>query len=353
MGRRRAGLAILVAILLTGGTATYGVITADRPQVESVDTEWGSVTDERTEVETRIGVDDPQLLRAGDAAADVSYTVTVNDIVIASERENRVRLDGADTVTVSTWFDNDEIPAWWASHVDRNETTTVRVEPDVVTDYGGVRLPAEGWTRERTVRTDLLEPLRTNESQRFRAYDRTVFVVDDTDARWGNATANRTPIDASATVTNPTRLPVPITEIGYTIRLNGILVGEGVAARQIVIGPDSTRTIDASAAINNTRLDDWWVTHLRNDERSNLTVEFDATLEYAGIERTVPLDFLSYDRTFRTDLMGSTDADADENGNESASDRDGQRERVRKANQQSIRPAAQSRRDRASAAGSG
>ncbi|ELZ17823.1 hypothetical protein C477_11447 [Haloterrigena salina JCM 13891] len=329
MDRRRAVLAVLAAIILTGGTATYGVITADRPQVESVETEWGTVTEERTEVETRIGVDEPLVLRAGDAAADVSYTVSANDIVLASERDNRVRFDDAGrAVTVSTWIDNDEIPAWWASHVNRNETTTVRIEPDVVTTYGGIRLPADGVAQERTVRTDLLEPLRTNQTRRFRAYDRTVLVVDETDAEWGTATENRTPIDASATVTNPTGLPVPITEIGYTVRLNGIVVGEGVAADQTVIPADSTRTIDAGAAIDNAELDDWWVTHLRNDETSTLTVEFTATLEYAGIQRTVPLEFLSYDRTFRTDLLGSTDA----NETESASDRDDQRERVRRPN---------------------
>ncbi|ADB61388.1 Protein of unknown function DUF1511 [Haloterrigena turkmenica DSM 5511] len=324
MDRRRAVLAVLAVIVLTGGTATYGVITADRPQVESVETEWGTVTDERTEVETRIGVDEPLVLRAGDAAANVSYTVSANDIVLASERDNRVRFDDAGrAVTVSTWIDNDEIPAWWASHVNRNETTTVRIDPDVVAAYGDIRLPADGMTQERTVRTDLLEPLRTNQTQRLRAYDRTVFVVDETDAEWGNATENRTPIDASATVTNPTRLPVPITEIGYTIRLNGIVVGEGVAAERTVIPADSTRTIDARAAIDNTELDDWWVTHLRNDETSTLSVEFNATLEYAGVQRTVPLEFLSYDRTFRTDLIGSMDR----SGNESASDRNERQER--------------------------
>lgn len=304
---------VLVAIALIGAVTAYGVLAVDRPRVESVDNEWGTVTDERTEVETRIAVDDPLLLRVGDATADVSYTVSLNDVVVASERETRVRLeDDEQTVTVSTWIDNDEIPAWWASHVERNETTTVRVEPDVTTSYGGVRLPADGWTWNRTVRTDLLEPLRTNESREFRAYDRTVFVVEETDARWGDATENRTPIEASATVTNPTRIPVPIAEIGYTVRLNGIVVGEGVAADRTVVAPGSTRTIDADAAIDNAELDDWWVTHVRNDERSTLTVDFTATLEYAGLRREVPLEFLSYERPFRTDLFGAADASANE-----------------------------------------
>jgi len=186
MVRRRTGLVLFLAVVLLVATAAYGVLAVDRPQVESVDNEWGAVTNDRTEVETRIGVDSPLLLRVGDAAADISYTVSMNDIEFATERENRVSLDGDEsTVSVSTWLDNDEIPAWWVSHIKRNETTTVRVQPDVVVDVAGIRLPADEWTRTRTVHTDLLEPLETNESQEFQAYGRTVMVVDETNATWG------------------------------------------------------------------------------------------------------------------------------------------------------------------------
>ncbi|MFB1064782.1 LEA type 2 family protein [Natrinema sp. H-ect4] len=326
MVRRRTGLVLFLAVVLLVATAAYGVLAVDRPQVESVDNEWGAVTNDRTEVETRIGVDSPLLLRVGDAAADISYTVSMNDIEFATERENRVSLDGDEsTVSVSTWLDNDEIPAWWVSHIKRNETTTVRVQPDIVVDVAGIRLPADEWTRTRTVHTDLLDPLETNESQEFQAYGRTVMVVDETNATWGNATANRTPIDASATVTNPTPIPVPITEIRYTVQLNGIVVGAGTAAERTVLEPDSTQSLEATAAIDNSRLDEWWVTHLRNDEASNLTVDFDATLEYGGVERTIPLEFISYERTFETDLLGAADSSANESagnestGNESAS----------------------------------
>ncbi|QLG49337.1 LEA type 2 family protein [Natrinema halophilum] len=306
MVRRRTWLVILVAIVLIGATAAYGVLEAGRPQVESVDNEWGSVTDDRTEVETRIAIDNPRLLRLGDAAADVSYTVSMNDIEVANEHRNRMSLaDDDSTVTVSTWLDNDDIPAWWASHIGRNETTTVRVNPSVGIDVAGIQLPATGLTGTRTVQTNLLEPIRTNESQRLQISGRTMFVINETNAQWGKATANRTPIDASATVTNQLSIPVPITEIRYSVELNGIAVGQGVAAQQTVLKPDSTRPLEANATIDNSRLDDWWVTHLRNEETSNLTVEFDATIEYGGVTRTLPLEFLSYERTFETDLFGT------------------------------------------------
>ncbi|QCS41116.1 LEA type 2 family protein [Natrinema versiforme] len=305
---RRTWMVILVAIGLIVAAAGYGLLAVDRPRVESVDNEWGTVTSERTEVETTVTVDNPRLLRVGDAAADVSYTVRLNDIEVATGREEGVAVAGRESqVSVSTWIDNDEIPGWWASHVANGETTTVRIEPDIVVDYAGVQYPADRWTRTRTVQTDLLEPLQTDERREFRASGRTLFVVEATDARWGNATANRTPIEASATVTNPTPLPIPIAEIGYTVRLNGIVVGQGVAGEQFVLSPDSTQTLEAGAAIDTDELDEWWVTHVRNDETSNLTVDFTATLEYGGSQREVPLEFLSYERTFRTDILGSAD----------------------------------------------
>ncbi len=319
MVRRRTWLVALVALVLVVATVAYGVVAVDRPRVESVENDWGTVTSERTEVETKVTVDNPFLLRLGDAAADVSYTVSLNDVEVAAEEENRVHLAGDEsTVAVSTWIDNDEIPAWWASHVNNDETTTVRVEPDIVVDYAGIRVPAEELTRTRTVHTNLLEPLATNESRQFQVSNQTVFVVDETDAQWGNATVNRTPIEASATVTNSLGIPVPITQLGYTVRLNGIVVGQGVAARQTVLEPNRTRTLEAGAAIDNSKLDEWWVTHRRQGGASNLTVDFNATIAYGGVERTLPLDFISYERRFRTDLFGAENASGNASANVSA-----------------------------------
>ncbi|ELZ22977.1 LEA type 2 family protein [Natrinema limicola] len=334
MVRRRTGAVVLLVVFLLIATVAYGVLEVGRPQVESVDNGWGTVTADRTEVETQLTVDNALLLRVGGPAADISYTVSMNDIEVATGEKNRINLDGDETtVAVSTWLDNDEIPEWWASHVNRNETTTVRVEPDVVVNYAGIRLPATEWTRTQTVHTNLLEPLETNESQRLQVAGQTLLAVNETNAQWGTATATRTPIDASATVTNPTPLPVPITELRYTVRLNGIVVGQGIAGQQTVLRPNSTRTLEATAMVNNSKLDEWWVTHLRNDERSTLTVDFTATLAYGGVQRTVPLEFLSYEQPFETDLLGQKN----ERTTESGSDEPGQEQGQQSSQRQSQR----------------
>lgn len=302
----KAGILVLVLIVVAGVGVVYGVTALDKPQIESMQNEWGTVTTERTEVETKIALDNPFALELGDAVADVNYTVSLNDVDVATGQIERVRLDDSgNAVNFSTWIDNDDISRWWVTHVNNNQTTTVRIDPDVVLQYVGNQFPAESFTRNRTVYTDLLAPLQRNSKRRFEAFGRTVLVVNETDARWGHATAERTPIHASVTATNPLPVPLPITEINYTIRMNGITVGHGVAASQTMIPSGGTRTFEANATIDNSRLDEWWVTHVRNNETSQLTVEFNATVAFGGVERHLPLEFVSFTRTFETNVLES------------------------------------------------
>ncbi|MDS0259723.1 LEA type 2 family protein [Haloarcula sp. S1CR25-12] len=302
--RRGVVVAAVAAGLLLLGAAVYGLAVVDRPRVQSVDNSWGTVTAERTEVVSDIRVDNPLLLRLGDGVADVRYNVTLNGVRMASGVERGVRLGGSDdVVTVRTWLDNDKIQPWWVSHVNRNETTTVRVDPEVRVDYAGVDLPAEEATRTRTVRTDLLEPLNTERNRSVAVFGRTALVVEETSARWGEATRARTPIRASTTVTNELPVAVPLTDVRYTIRMNGIVVGRGTAAGRTVIPAESTRQVALRADIDNSKLDEWWVTHRRRNGSSRLSVAFDATVGYRDVDRRVTLDGLTYNRTFRTDIF--------------------------------------------------
>jgi len=299
---RGTKLVLAVVTLLVAGSIV-GLVAVDRPRIQSVDNEWGEVTSERTEVQTHIVVENPFLLRVGDAIADVSYTVSLNNVTVASERKTEVALSSQqNTVNLSTWIDNDEIPRWFASHINRNETTTVRINPNLVITQAGREFAAQPWSQTRTVETDILEPFQINQSRELSANGRTLLVVNETSAEWGTATSERTPIDASVTVTNPLSIPVPLVEISYTIRMNGIVVGEGVAAAQRILQPESTETLDAQAVINNTKLDKWWVTHVRNDETTQLSVDFNASLGVGDSQIQIPVE-LATNETFQTDIF--------------------------------------------------
>lgn len=302
---------VVAVVLLLIVAAVAGVVVLDRPRVESVDNDWGTVTENRTEIETQIAIDNPRLLRLGDSVLNLEYTVSLNDVRVAHGRKRTVDLSGGRnaTVNVTTFANNDAVPEWWVSHVNRNETTTVRVQPDVIVSPVGLSLPMRERTRTRTFSTDMLAPLRTTETRRFQLFDRTLLIVNGTHAHWGNATAAHTPLVVSATVTNPTPVSIPLVDIGYTVHMNGIQVGHSTGNQRQTIPPHSTRTIETRAVIDNSKLDQWWVTHLRRNETTHLRVDFYATIDLFGQRERVPLDFLSYERTFHTQIFepdGST-----------------------------------------------
>lgn len=306
-------LAIVVALgVLLGGIAV-GAYAIDRPSVRCVENDWGTVTEERTEVQTRITITNSRLVELTDTAVAAEYTVSLNGIQVVDGRKESVRLSGpASVIESSVWLDNSDIPRWWASHVNRGEKTTVRVNPTVETELGGYAFGVSSLTRTRTVRTDLLEPLRVDRTRQLRVRNRTVLVVNETRARWGNATVERTPLDGSATVTNPLPVAVPLTNVTYTVRMNDVVVGRGRAGTQTVVQPGATETIEADAVIDNQKLDEWWVTHRRNDGTSRLVVTFNATVEVVGERIRVPLRFLSLERTFTTDILGGDSPPRDE-----------------------------------------
>lgn len=308
--RSHKALVVLMVVFLVVCAVLLVALTLDRPRITAVDNDWGTVTENRTEIETQVTVKHPRILELGDTFVNVEYTISLNDIEIVHGQKQAVPRSGEqqNVITVSTWANNDDIPEWWITHINRNQTTSVRIDPKIVTEYGGLRFPVESWTQTRTVNTNLLEPLQTSEIRRFHAFNRTLLSVNKTAAHWGRATAEQTPLTVSATVSNPRSNPIPIINIGYTIRMNGIRVGHSVTDNQTVIPPHSTKKITSRAFINNSRLDEWWVTHLRHNETTRLTVDFYATTEYNGERRRVPLDFLTYQRTFQTQIFNANES---------------------------------------------
>lgn len=302
-------LVALIIVFLVVSAVFLVALTLERPRVTAIDNDWGTVTENRTEIETRMTIKHPRILELSETLANVEYTVSLNDVEIAHGQKQAVQLsEEQNVITVSTWANNDDIPEWWMTHINRNQTTTVRIDPSVVAEYGGLRFPAKSWTQTRTVNTNLLEPLQTSEIRRFHAFNRTLLSVTKTEAHWGRATTEQTPLIVSATVTNPRSNPIPVINIGYTIRMNDVRVGHSVTDQQTVIPPQSTRKITSRAIINNARLDEWWVTHLRHNETTQLTVDFYATIEYNGEQRRVPLDFLTYQRTFQTQIFNANES---------------------------------------------
>lgn len=328
------GLAVAVGAAL--GTGVLGV-----PGVVAVENEFGPVTQENTTIETDLVVNNPNPIGVQLGGTTVNYTVYMNDVRMAGGQKEGLQVEtGNSTLEFTTRMDNEQIPAWWHSHIDNGERTQVRIDARARSSL----------TADRTVRLDQDEEIRTDLIGQFNATeDRPVDAnqpvpsdpvlwINETSASWdrGNLSAEETPMDMTFEVYNPKPYPYAVTELGYTIRMNGVTVGEGRTDDVATIAPRGRATIDARTVIDNERLDEWWVSHLQRNQVTDLEIQFYAVLdpdEGGGLvgeqladvgEVRVPLT--SYEQTVETDIFG-TKPNGTASGDTGGADRRGGGER--------------------------
>ncbi|MFC7155349.1 LEA type 2 family protein [Halomarina halobia] len=311
-----------IVLVLTGsvaGALVTGVVGA--PSVAGVENRFGAVNESRTVVHTDLHVRNPNPIGVRFGGTTVNYTVAMNEVVLASGEKEGIGIEsGNATLSFVTSMENERIPEWWVTHVRNGETTRVHVDARVRSSLLGRTFAVP---QERTVETDVIGQFRSTEDRPVRADSPLapdpVLIVRETDARWGAVTADRTPIETRFVVYNPNSSPYVLTEIGYEMTMNDVPVGSGASERAHVIEPGTEEAIDATTAIRNARLDEWWVSHLERNQVTDLRIDFYAKLELpSGATIRLPLDALTYTETIETDVFGTKNATAGAEANASA-----------------------------------
>ena len=322
-------LRILFTLVLSFGVVVAGGFSLGllgAPSVGGVQNQFGDVTDETTEIHTDLVVSNPNPVGVSLGDVTVSYDVTMNDVKMASGTKEGVSVaSGNSTVEFTTKMRNDRIPAWWVSHVRNGEQTTVRVDASVRS--GTLNRTFDAPPVERQVQTDVISQFNSSETRPINAsqpfVSDPVAYVNETSAQWGEVTKAETPIDMRFVVYNPKTMPLAISEIGYTIAMNNITVGEGTSDREHVVEGHSSETIRTETAIRNGKLDDWWISHLENEQVTQLRIDFYAKIELGGETFRIPLDQLTYTKTIETDIFGNKDASDAGDGDASETTGDG------------------------------
>jgi LEA14-like dessication related protein len=316
--RRLALVGVLVAVL-AGGAVVTGMVGT--PEVTDVENRFAGVDDTTTTVATDLVVSNP--LPVGVSADDltVRYAIDMNGLRMARGEQSGVSVGtGRSRVETRTTLANDRIPEWWVSHIQRGEQTTLAV--DATVHSGTVDQALDAPAVRRQVTTDVLSGFNSSEPRPVEAnqppISDPVLYVNETAAHWGTVTRETTTMEASFTVYNPNPYPVALTELGYTTTMNDVTVGSGESEREYVISPHSSRTIETTTRIDNDRLDEWWVTHLERNQRTDLRISFSATFDTAAGTVAVPLDPLAYTTTIETDIFGTKSETAPGNATTSA-----------------------------------
>jgi LEA14-like dessication related protein len=296
--------AVVVGLLVVSGGALGAYALSggfEEPAVEDVDVRWGEITTDTSEIRATIVVDNPNAIGIP-GVIDIEYTASLNGIAIADGVKEDVGLStGRSEIELVIPIDNQQLPPWWVTHINGGEESTLSIEATVSGPMGvSFDLPPQ----QQAFEMALLDAMRSEGGKEVTMFGQPVLSLGETTAEWGEATPEETPLVVTTQVTNEHSEPVELTDVSYVIEMNGLVMGQGEGLPGLTLEPGETDSLELNAVIDTTLIDEWWVSHLENDEETTLSVELTVTVESGDQRETVTIDFLGGGETVSTDILG-------------------------------------------------
>jgi LEA14-like dessication related protein len=154
------------------------------------------------------------------------------------------------------------------------------------------------------VTTAVLEPINNDGPETVQLIHEPHLVIENQTAEWGQPTSNRTPIDVATSIDNRFSSGATIENYTYRLSMNEVIVGNGTLGETHQIPPGTTRTVDIRLHMRNPKMNQWWVSHLRNDESSVITIEISAIVSVDGTTERVPIQFPNQTTMIETAILG-------------------------------------------------
>lgn len=308
VGTVRVVVVLLVVVLLVvAGALAAGLLGA--PSVAGVSNHFAGVTQERTTIATELVVNNPNPVGASVGTVSVAYAVDMNDVRLATGTKSGVSVGtGNTTVPLRTDVRNQNIPAWWVSHLQNGEQSELVVHATVTS--GTLNESVQAPKIREDVDTDVASSFNSTETRPVEAnqppVDDPVVYVNETSGWWGEVTEETTTVEMRFRVYNPKPYAIPVNEVAYDVDMNDVDVGEGSTDRSYVIPPGETRTVAAQLTLQNDELDDWWVSHLQRNQLTALEMQLSLVVDLSnagGPTLTVPVDTIEH--TIETDIFGN------------------------------------------------
>jgi len=122
---------------------------------------------------------------------------------------------------------------------------------------------------------------------------------------WGKITTSTTEIITKIKVYNPNLVPLPLKDILTEVYMNDIKMGEG-SALKAEIKASSESTIVISTKLENGRIPEWWVSHIKNGEKSTMSVKGYLVFDLKITEFKYPIELSN---PIETDILSGLSSD--------------------------------------------
>ena len=188
--------------------------------------------------------------------------------------------------------------------ISNNETTIVDLESMVVFDAAFAEPHIDISSKTIPINTNLLQSVNLFDEKKIELGPINI-TMKSISAEWGNVDINTTELIFYVDINNPIPLNIPIPLISYNISMNNITIGNGSITDNLILKANNDSIITLVTKINNNLLDNWFVSHLQNNENSILKIAISSVIKYAEISYKID-EFLIYTHEFNTDILGST-----------------------------------------------
>lgn len=322
MGISKAEI-IFTSVLILAGSAVFLGLT-QKPSFGVEDRgDWQEVNSENISVASKVWIDNPSKLKVNYTDVKLQYRVLMNGVILVEGEREKIQIEkGNQTKEINSTLIQDRIPYWWASHVRNNETSQMQVPLTVKAGLGPTTVPFHAVVYQDEIETDLLGIINNGIGQAEGSYSYgqeiagystgpEIEIVDGS-AEWGQVSTDTTNLQLDLDVRNPNSYPLPVPGTAGSIEMNDVdmLQWSNEEARLIqspddnVIAPGETEELTFRVEMDNSEIDDWLTSHVRNGERTEGSLNMKLLFEIQGQQITLPPgDGLRCGFSFQTNIL--------------------------------------------------
>lgn len=266
-------IAVLITVLLLAGCI--------QPEVTEVKRKWGEVNEEYSEILVDIGINNPLPFLP---LKDVESSIYINGIQIATGNAKDIERD---RIVLGIKIDNSRIRDFWISHLSNNEkssviTKAVPVINLLVTEY---RYPVE---LEQNIETRVFE--MSFGDKKLEVAGKEVFAFKEIIAERGKVDNQKTEILIKGKTINSAPVRIDVESLEYEIYFNEVLMGKGMVELNVILKSKESSEISIPAIIENSKIPQWWVSHIKNGEVTNVKVNGKLKVNMAGAIYTISFE---------------------------------------------------------------
>ncbi len=264
-----------------------------QPEVTEMNAYWGNITESYSELKAEVMLDNPLPFLP---LKDIESTVYINGIEIAQGHAEKIETNKA---ILNMKIDNERIRDLWVSHMKSNETSEMVIKVRTITDIFVTDIESSEKFTE-TLKTDIF---RMNiDDIEFKAAGKEIFAIEDIELNRGEVSNLVTEVVMSSKLVNSGILDVEITGIDYEITINDVLAGKGSNNLDITVRTGETKDFEIVLFLDNKKIPEWWIKHLKNGERSKILLKAKIYVRTGILEGAV---IIEQEKTFTTNIAGS------------------------------------------------